>query len=497
MTDPKLRALRPALVALAAMGALSLAVTAAAESAKTKPSSQAPKGSAAGSGQKKAPAKAKAAITDETEDPAIWGQEYPAEYATYRKTVDQVRTKYGGSEALPRTPDQADPRSTVSQSKIEEDPRLKTMWAGYAFSVDFREERGHAYMLEDQTFTKRQAVVKQPGSCMQCHASVYLPYKKLGNGDLFEGFRKMNAMPYSDARKIVQHPVACIDCHDPETMSLRVTRPGFIIGIRELKAFQGVKDYDVNKQASQKEMRAFVCGQCHVEYYFKGTDKQLSYPWSKGLKVEQITAYYDEAGFKDWVHKQSGAPALKAQHPEFEMWNQGIHGRSGVTCADCHMPEIKFQGQTITDHQVNSPLLKIEASCTKCHRNVKPDELKRRVETEQDRFYKQRNVAMDALMGLIGDIEKAKSAGKSDQELEAARYLQRRAQFYLDFVEAENSTGFHAPQEALRILGDSVNYARQGQLVLRDPSFKPDVKIVAISTAQPGPNQATGQPATK
>ena len=465
------------------------ALTAAAHAAKPNPSS-------GGVAAKSAPASASPAIGDDVDDPAVWGKEYPAEYATYRKTVDQVRTKYGGSEALPRTPNAADPRSVVSQSKLEQDPRLKTMWAGYAFSVDFREERGHAYMLDDQTFTQRQAVVKQPGSCMQCHGSVYLPYKKLGNGDLVEGFRKMNAMPYAEARKLVAHPVACIDCHDPGTMSLRVTRPGFIIGMRELKASQGVKDYDVNRQASQKEMRAFVCGQCHVEYYFKGTDKQLTYPWSKGLKVEEITAYYDEIGFKDWVHKQTGAPALKAQHPEFEMWNQGIHGRSGVTCTDCHMPQISFQGQTITDHQVNSPLLKIEAACTKCHRDVKPDELKRRVETEQDRFYRLRNVAMDALMGLIADIERAKAAGKGDAELEAPRYLQRRAQFYLDFVEAENSTGFHAPQEALRILGDSIDTTRQGQLVLRDPSFKPDVKIVAISTAQPGPNQATGQPAT-
>jgi nitrite reductase (cytochrome c-552) len=441
-------------------------------------------------------AKPASKITDETEDPAVWGQEFPREYETYRKTTDQKRTKYGGSEALPRTPSEADPRSVVAQSKLEEDPRLKTMWAGYAFSVDFREERGHAYMLEDQTFTQRQAVVKQPGACMQCHASVYVAYRRLGNGDLFEGFRKMNAMPYAEARKEVSHPVACIDCHDPQTLALRVTRPGFIIGMRELKASQGVKDYDVNKQASQKEMRAFVCGQCHVEYYFKGADKQLTYPWSKGLKVEDITAYYDEAGFKDWVHKQSGAPALKAQHPEFELWNQGIHARSGVTCADCHMPEITYRGQTITDHQVNSPLLKVEAACSKCHKDQKPDELRARVEAEQDRFFRQRNVAMDALMGLIADIEKAKAAGRSDQELEAARYLQRRAQFYLDFVEAENSTGFHAPQEALRILGDSVNYARQGQLVLRDPAFKPDVKIVSIPTAQPGPNQATAPPPT-
>ncbi len=481
---------KPRLLGIAAAAVLAAAALAA--SAQTKPASPAGKGKPAPAA--KADAKPKgtpAPITAQTEDPAVWGQTYPLQYETYRKTVDQVRTKYGGSEALPRTPDQADPRSVVSQQKIEEDPRLKTMWAGYAFSVDFREERGHAFMLDDQTFTKRQAVVKQPGACMQCHASVALPYQKLGNGDPMEGFRKMNAMAYADARKLVTHPVACIDCHDPETMSLRVTRPGFMVGMRELKASQGVKDYDVNRDASQKEMRAFVCGQCHVEYYFKGADKQLTYPWAGGLKVDAIMDYYDKAGFKDWVHKTTGAPALKAQHPEFETWSQGIHGRSGVSCVDCHMPEITHQGEKITDHQVNSPLLKVEASCTRCHADVKPAELKARVETEQDRFFALRNTAMDALMGLIADLEKGQKGGTGEAQLTAARYLQRRAQFYLDFVEAENSTGFHAPQESLRVLGQSIDYSRQGQLALRDPTFKPDVPIVVISTAAPGPNQST------
>jgi nitrite reductase (cytochrome c-552) len=169
-----------------------------------------------------------------------------------------------------------------------------------------------------------------------------------------------------------------------------------------------------------------------------------------------------------------------------------------VSCADCHMPEIEYKGEKITDHQVNSPLLKVEASCTRCHGDVKADELKQRVLTEQDRFFKQRNLAMDALMGLIADLEKAQGGGKATEEqLTAARYLQRRSQFFLDFVEAENSTGFHAPQEALRILGDSIDYARQGQLVLRDAAFQPTVKIVAVPTAQPGPSQATGTaPAT-
>jgi nitrite reductase (cytochrome c-552) len=494
MTPGTKRALAAAaaLAAIAALAGGAVAVQAAQESQQGKPPAPAARKKAA---QPPAKAQQKPAqpqgITEETDDPAVWGKEFPREYETYRKTVDQKRTKYGGSEALPRAPDEADPRSTVSQSKIEEDPRLKTMWAGYAFSVDFREERGHAYMLEDQTFTKRQAVVKQPGACMHCHASVYVPYRKLGGGDLQAGFEKMNAMPYAEARELVEHPVACIDCHDPETMSLRVTRPGFINGIRALKASQGVKDYDVNRHASQQEMRAFVCGQCHVEYYFAGPNKQLTYPWAKGLEVEKITAYYDELGFKDWVHKLTGAPALKAQHPEFELWSQGIHGRSGVTCVDCHMPEVKHRGETITDHQVNSPLLKIEASCGKCHKSQKPDQLRARIEAEQDRFFRQRNVAMNALVALIADLEKAKAAGRSEAELAAARYLQRRAQFYLDFVEAENSTGFHAPQEALRILGDSVNYARQGQLALRDAAFEPDVEIVSIPTAQPGPNQAT------
>src|ERR671910_72095 len=162
------------------------------------------------------------ALDENTDDPAVWGKNFPMQYDGYKRTVDQVRTRYGGSEAVPRTPSQADPRSVVAQSRLEEDPRLKTMWAGYAFATDFREERGHAYMLDDQTLTQRQSVTQQPGTCMHCHASVYAPYKKLGGGDLVKGFEAMNQMKYQDARKLVEHPVTCIDCHAPDTMQLRV-----------------------------------------------------------------------------------------------------------------------------------------------------------------------------------------------------------------------------------------------------------------------------------
>jgi len=405
-------------------------------------------------------------LTDDTVDPSVWGKNFPLQYDDYLKTTDQVRTRYGGSEAEPRTPTQADPRSVVAQSRIEEDPRLKIMWAGYAFSKDFREERGHAYMLDDQTFTERQKVAHQPGTCINCHASAYVAYKQLGGGDIFKGFEALNKMGYFEARKIVTHPVACIDCHDSQTMQLRVTRPAFIEGMRVLKASQGIQNYDVNKQATRQEMRAYVCGQCHDEYHFSGPEKRLVYPWAKGLLVENILAFYDEQKFKDWEHAQTGAPVLKAQHPEFEMWNQGIHARSGVVCADCHMPYKREGALKISDHHVRSPLLNINRACQTCHK-WSEDELRARVETIQTRTFKLRNLAMDALVELIGDIKAAKDAGRTDAGVTTAMDFQRRAQFYLDFIESENSTGFHAPQEAARILGEAIDYLRQGQLTLR------------------------------
>ena len=227
-----------------------------------------------------------AEVSDKVDDPAVWGKNFPMQYDLYLRTVDEQRTKYGGSEAMPHSPTQADPRSAVARSKLQEDPRLKVMWKGYAFSIDYRERRGHAYMLDDQTFTGRQKFAKQPGTCMNCHASLYTTYMKLGNGDLTKGFDAVNHMPYFEARKLVTHPVGCIDCHDPKTMSLRISRPAFIEGIRAYKETVGVKNFDVNSQASRQEMRAYVCAQCHVEYFFKGAEKRLTFPWSKGLKVQ-------------------------------------------------------------------------------------------------------------------------------------------------------------------------------------------------------------------
>ncbi|HEU5393842.1 MAG TPA: ammonia-forming cytochrome c nitrite reductase subunit c552, partial [Candidatus Methylomirabilis sp.] len=206
---------------------------------------------------------------------------------------------------------------------------------------------------------------------------------------------------------------------------------------------------------------------CHDEYYFKGPEKRLTYPWLKGLRVDDMLAYYEEVGHKDFEHKLTGAPVLKAQHPEFELWSQGIHARSGVACADCHMPYMREGALKISDHHVRSPLLNLNRACQTCHKWPEA-ELADRVLTIQERTFRLRNLAMDALVGLITDLRSARAAGRTDAGLAAARESQRRAQFFLDFVEAENSTGFHAPQEAARILGEAINFVRQGQVALRD-----------------------------
>src|SRR5262245_15131697 len=136
-------------------------------------------------------------LTGETVDPKEWGKTFPRQYDSYLRTVDTERTRYGGSEAF---------------QKLDDDPRLRTLFAGYAFSIDDREERGHAYMLSDQEETERVRQAKQPGACLQCHASVIPAYHaagvKAGVPDdaahrqeaIMKGFEQVCAMPYEESR---------------------------------------------------------------------------------------------------------------------------------------------------------------------------------------------------------------------------------------------------------------------------------------------------------
>jgi nitrite reductase (cytochrome c-552) len=421
-------------------------------------------------------------LTEQTTDPAEWGKNYPRQYDGYTRTVDIERTRFGGSEAF---------------QKLDEDPVWRVLFAGYAFGIDYREERGHAYMLSDQRETERVKQRPQPGACLQCHASVIPAYRKAGiaagapgtpdepldsehgRAQLFKGFEDVCAMPYAEATSLVEHPVSCIDCHDPATMHLRVTRPGFITGIRALaRSDEPVphlpsverwrkgdrrEEYEPNTDASRQEMRSMACAQCHVEYYFKGEGKLLTYPWHNGLKVEQIEKYYDEQGWKDWTHAVSGAPALKAQHPEFELWSQGIHARSGVSCADCHMPYQRQGAIKVSDHHIRSPMLNIARACQTCH-NYPETEIALRVQAIQDRTKGLMGRGEAATLDLIRAIEAAQKAGAGDEALKPARDKHRQAQWRLDFIAAENSMGFHAPQESARILAEAIDLARQGEV---------------------------------
>ncbi|MFN7957954.1 MAG: ammonia-forming cytochrome c nitrite reductase subunit c552 [Holophagaceae bacterium] len=434
-------------------------------------------------------------LDEKTVDPAQWGKNFPRQYDAYIRTADKYSTKYGGagSEGLPK-------------SRIQEDPRLVTIFDGYAFAIDFNQRQGHAYMLDDQRKTKRVTERKQPGACLHCHASNTVAFREVGlkggaPGTLDEAFTSPNAqaqlmagfeavckMPYAEASQLVKHPVACIDCHDPKNMALRVTKPGFIRGIDALaKSAEPVPHlpsiekwrkgdrsvaYDANRDASRQEMRSMVCGQCHVEYYC-GPKVTLFFPWDKGLKVEQIEATYDAYKFPDggrffdWKHAKTGAEVLKAQHPEFEMWSQGIHARSGVSCSDCHMPYKREGALKISDHHVRSPLLDVTRACQTCHRFPEA-ELKARVEAIQDRTKALMDRAEDAIVDLINNLDAAKKAGVDEAKLKPIYELQRKAQWRVDFVNAENSMGFHAPQEAARILGEAIDFGRQGQIALRD-----------------------------
>ena len=417
-------------------------------------------------------------VTEDTTDPAVWGKNWPKQYDSYKRTALATKTTFGGhggSEALP-------------EQKIERDPWLKRMFLGYAFSIDYRDRRGHAYMLSDQQETKRHNV-NQSGSCMHCHASIMPVYRELGDGDALVGMNKTHAMSYQELDKMVHdmghaHPVSCVDCHDPDDMQLRVTRPAFIVGIQKLAESdapvpaipsidiwrQGPRDkpYDPNVDGTRGEMRSFACGQCHVEYYCS-SDFPLTFPWANGLAMEDLEKTWDETTltsgdrFFDYKHKESGAEILKAQHPEFELWSQGIHARSGVSCADCHMPYQRDGASKVSDHWVRSPLLNVNRACQTCH-HIPEAEILARVDSIQQKNYALLQRGGAALMDLLDAVEAAKKAGATAEQLKPALEFQRKAQWRLDYIAAENSMGFHAPQEAARILGEAADYARQGQV---------------------------------
>lgn len=368
-------------------------------------------------------------------DSAKWGINFPNQYTTLLKTADNAtRTTYGGSEKF---------------SKLEVDPRLVKLFAGYGFSIEYNEDRGHMNAVTDVREIKR-VNEKTPATCYSCKSS--------DNPKLWTemGMAKYDAMKFSEMTPNINNSIGCANCHEAGTMRLVVTNPA----LDEALKAQG-KDW---RKFTRQEMRTVVCANCHVEYYFAGEGKYLTFPWEKGTNIDQIEAYYQEEQFVDWTHPDSKTPMIKMQHPEFEMYTAGsTHFKAGVACADCHMPYTRDGAVKFSTHDVHSPLLNPASTCGTCHTDV--DTVTERVAIIQNQVNSTMLATEDALVEAIDTIKKASESASADAKLlDEARQLHRSAQLRWDFVAAENSMGFHNPSEALRILASATNLARQAQI---------------------------------
>lgn len=391
-------------------------------------------------------------IAAQEPDSDKWGVNFPNQLDTFNKTLtNNIDTTYGGSSQF---------------SWLERDPRQVTLFAGYPFSKDYNDDRGHANALEDVRATKRLNLDPDdpkhtPATCYSCKSS--------NNPKLWDemGMAEFDKMTFAEMTPNITESIGCANCHEAGTMRLIVTNPA----LDEALAAQGLDWEDFTRQ----QMRTVVCANCHVEYYFKGEGKYLTFPWAKGTDIGSILEFYEEIGFKDWEYPGTGTPMLKAQHPEYEFFTAGsTHFEAGVACADCHMPYVRDGAAKFSSHDVHSPLLNPEQACGACHADT--EYVVGRVNTIQEQVAETKIATEDALLDAIHAIQLAAEGATATADpalLDQARALHRKAQFMWDFVSAENSTGFHNPEYALRILADSTNYARQAQMLAAQAANDP------------------------
>ncbi len=378
--------------------------------------------------------------SDETRN-EVWGENFPREYETYLKTLDtDFRSKHGGS---------------MMTDYLEKYPELVVMWAGYGFSKDYNQGRGHAWAVEDIRNTLRTGgnkVSPMPATCWTCKSTdVPRIMNEIGPAEFYKG-------KWIDKGHDIINPIGCKDCHDPETMNLTITRPALV----EAMERRGKKIEDFSRQ----DMRSLVCAQCHVEYYFDKTKHEgspyLTFPWDKGFSADDMEEYYDEIEFTDWTHKLSKTPMLKAQHPDYELFMTGVHAQRGVSCADCHMPYNSEGGVKFTDHHIQSPLNNVANSCQVCHRE-ETDRLIRDVYERQDRLEELRHLAEAALAKAHLEAKIAWDNGAKEAEMKPVLTLIRHAQWRWDWVAAANALGFHSPTEAMRVIGTSIQKAEEAR----------------------------------
>ncbi|WP_423128833.1 ammonia-forming cytochrome c nitrite reductase [Gaoshiqia sp. Z1-71] len=397
----------------------------------------------------------------------IWGTNFPREFQSYYQTADTTfRSKYNGS-------------ATVDM--LEEAPELVVLWAGYGFSWDYNQGRGHYYSIDDVVNTLRTGGPKnkndgpQPSACWTCKSpDVPRLMKENGVSEFYKG-------KWASLGAEVVNPIGCADCHDPNTMNLRITRPALV------EAFEAM-GRDINK-ASHQEMRSLVCAQCHVEYYFDKNKVEgaqyLTFPWVNGMTVEGAEEYYDAIDFSDWTHALSKAPMLKAQHPDYEVYHQGIHAQRGVSCADCHMPYKSEGVQKFTDHHIQSPLNNVANSCQVCHRE-ETMKLVQSVYERQDKIIENREQLEKLLVRAHLEAKKAWDLGASETEMKDILTGIRHAQWRWDYSAAGHGNAFHAPIETGRIISTGLTIAQETRIklarLLASKGFNEELPYPDIST---------------
>ena len=357
----------------------------------------------------------------------------------------------------------------VSKFIPEYEPYLPILFAGFPFEQEYNTTRGHTYAVEDVLNIARISD-RSIGSCMTCKSTIVTPLlKELGDdywaanfrGDLLPLLEEMAAVGGLEELGEYGHvSIGCSDCHNPVTMELRITRPSLTNAL----ARQGV---DVT-EATRNEMRTYVCAQCHVEYYFEPDLKKVRFPWDYGTKPEEMFEYFQttalEEGFEyDYLHAVSGAPIIKAQHPEYELWSYGSHGRAGVSCSDCHMPfERRDDRRKISSHYWVSPMETIEQSCRTCHSDKTERYIIERVGEIQERHLDAVHEAQDLTVEAHYFVNRMITAGVQQNQINLAQAFVRESQWYTDIIAAENSDGFHNPQgsmDTLRMASDAANNA--------------------------------------
>jgi nitrite reductase (cytochrome c-552) len=356
--------------------------------------------------------------------------------------------------------------------KIDQTPQKSLEWpllpkllSAHPFAKDYREPREHFNMLEDIELTTRG----KGATCFTCKsADVYRQWNKEGGINYDSDVEEMLTTGK------ISHPITCVNCHDPHATETRIVS----------FALKEALDRMPNNHPGQRDpINTLVCAQCHVNYNFNPPKKTIEFPWRKVadmLDYTRETEFWKEHATGSWIHPELDMRLYKVQHPEVELYWESPHHRAGVTCASCHMPQITAaDGTAFTQHFLGSPLNNLEQTCTSCHTQP-PEQLREMVKGIQDEVYGIMRTTMDEMATAIDMIDETRTAQAFSQDLLGqARDAYFTAHLNWEWIAAENSMGFHNPEEAkgaLRIATEKAIEAQQlAQRALDEPDTAMDI----------------------